>query len=354
MTEDKDVNDTADSSSAEDVNTPATSAEQTSQTAEQPDSQATETTAEPKQSKREALIAKLTAQEEKTDEETVDEDSGEQTPEVASETAEDGTPTKADETTETPAQPVDDGLLTERDKTFGEGAQARIRQLVREKKESDNLAAFGADILDRAQKAGIEPKAFVNWVDLGAVIQKDPAAGVKRLLGMAQQMGWKPEPQTVAPELATLVEKLEKDLEISDAAAAQIKKYLAPKPAAPAQQAPPVQEQNDEVIVKAREDRAVGEMNKIVGTYQKTIQPADWKVIDEEAAKELLKFKGAPPEMWPTLFQNAVELVIARRKAARPVTKTVTPTLRPTTSTSTTGATTYKNNRERVLDKYAK
>ncbi len=349
MNDNKDVNPAATSSPAEDVNKrTASSAEQTPQT------ETTPVDKTEKQSNREALIAKLTANKEQVSEEvepsTKPTGAAEGQPETGKNEPEPQTTEVAEPEPE--ADPSDAEI-----QHYSENAQKRIRQAIKGRKdteaklkESEGLAGFGADILGRAQSANIPPQMFVDWVDAGVDVYRNPAEGAKRLVKMAESLGYKA--QATLPDVEPLLKKLEEELEISPEAAkilrSRLKPAEAPNPPPQAHQhtqvqQPPQIDQNRLVM-----DKAARDMNQLGADFAKA-HGAAWPEIEKIAAKRLEAYRGAPPALWPNLFKDAVSAVVAERKAADP-TKSITRTLRPTTAPP--GKEAPKSNRERVLSKY--
>ncbi len=337
-----DVNEAVESSTTADVDT-ASSAEQAPVATEK-----TQKEVNPR-ANREALIAKMTAKEQDPADvdppadEAEDSETGSEAPET----------TPADSAEAAPEGKVDDDLTPE-DKHYSANAQNRIRTLAKKVKEQEGLAGFGGSIIDRAQKAGIPPKTFVDWVDLGADLYSNPQAHVAKLIGIAKQLGWQEPKQAEidTSSIEVLLKSLESDLEVSDKAASAIREKL--KTTKPVVQAPPVQAAQpavqQQVVDHSASNAAVAEIDKIATDFQKTMTPADWKLIEPEVMKKLEEFKGSPANIWPKLFRNAAITAIAERKAKAPQ-KQITRTLRPTT-TSVVNDSAPKSNRAKLLQKY--
>ncbi len=351
MNDDKDVNPAATSSPAEDVNSSsASSAEQTPQ----PEVPASK---EVKPSNREALIAKLTAKNEQAPEQ----DELEETPVAETETTPSEQPAATKDETPAPAatETADEPDPSDAEiQHYSENAQKRIRQAIKARKDTEAklkdaepLAGFGADILNRAQSANVPPQVFADWVDVGVEVYSNPQTGAQRLVKMAESLGYKTQGSAIPEGFDGFLKKLEEELEISPDAAKAIRSRLkpaeTPAPTPPAEASQPQRQtvDNNKLVM----DKAVRDMNQLSADMAKA-HGASWNEIEAAAAKRLEEFKGSPPSLWPNLFKNAVNLVVAERKAAAPPVKLQTKTLRPTTAPP--GKEAPKSNRARVLQKY--
>jgi hypothetical protein len=234
----------------------------------------------------------------------------------------------------------------------------KINRLLTETRELRPMAQGFKEIIDYCTENDFTPEDYKAWVALGAGINKGDEGALKRFQDLAAKV-LPPAPAAggLTPELDSWLIDQTRDLEISKATAAELRKRLgaapaaatpaapaaAPKPAAPA--APPTP-RADPIIV-ARQ-RATEEIGKATDEYEKRIGVANYKALEPRIMAELAKRKGRHPDAWPDIFRSVVETELAR--APKPA--QIGGTLRPGTSSAPASQPVFKSERERVIASY--
>lgn len=315
----------------------------------------------PEKSAREKLISKLIGEEEVKPSETDDEPvtPAATAPTDTVPTATDGNTPNSKKQNEPPAPAPEDDLVDVTNDTVkamkpGE-ARRKITRLIERVKTSESLAEGYKEIIDVCEQNGFSPDDYKAWVNIGVGVQQGDAKSIQALTAIAKKLGLSPEASpAMSPELDAWISKQAEDMEITSAAANELRKKLGPAqkaappaPVAPAPVAPVAPPQQQQTSDPAR-SRATQAMTRIADEYEKKIGSARFSELEPRIKAALAQRKGSHPDAWPDIFRSVVEAEIAKA----PKVVNVTTGLRPGTSTSPATPATFKSERERIIHKY--
>lgn len=269
--------------------------------------------------RREALIAQLTGQAPREDEE---EPEDEDPPET--EKGDQAAPPEEEEKPEDLENIPDEEMSQLKRRT-----RKRIehfRTELKKAREREPLAAYGEDIIAFAKENAIDPDNLGRWIHLGATVNKGGQEAIDALLKVAQNLGYQP-PQAAPPQeqtpkqdgklpdwLQDKVDSYDIDLEVAKDIARRLGSNAQPQtpatpppPAAPPAPAPtaPVGPSEADLAQGAQQLEAL--ISQAAAKY-----PADWDSRIYPAVKaKMAEFKGAPVQQWPRLFKLALESTVA-------------------------------------------
>lgn len=215
------------------------------------------------------------------------------------------------------AAPTEDTSYPDAKETaaYSPNAQRRIQQLVHARKKAESelaevrsAAQYKKDLDAKLNETGIKPEAFDEWMQLGVVVQTDPAAAAKVLGRLAKTLGYEPEPEKGTDSLDADLKALVDEDQMTEAAAKKVqatrKPVQAPPRSAPAATGMPL-------LTKKPEDGAQI-MLRLDTEFAKKYAGA-WDSMAAEVNTELTKYRGTPTHLWEQTIRDAVDRVVRRK-----------------------------------------
>lgn len=232
-------------------------------------------------------------------------------------------------------------------------ARRKINRLIKRVKENEPLAQGYREIITACEKNNFAPDDYRAWVGIGIGLQQGNPQAIEALKSVAAKAGVlaAPAPVGLTKEMDEFITSQVKNLEMSEAAAALLRKQLsasptpAPTPApapAPAQQPPQQQPHADPMVTSRR--RAEQAMDKITADFEQKIGAERYAEIEPRILTALKEHSGAHPDAWPSILRS----VIAAEVAKLPKPAAVNPSLRPG-RTGGSAAPTFKTERARTI-----
>ena len=310
-------------------------------------------------SRREALIAELTGNAPKQQEES-DEEEEEDGPD-GSGASDDSESEEADDSEDENLEEISDeekSKLKRRTRKRIEHFQAKLR----EAKEREPLAAYGEEIISFARENQINPDDLSRWVGLGAVVNRGGEEAVEAVLKVAEQLGWqRPDaaPQQREREeapadgklpgwLQAKVDSYDIDLETAQDIARRLPKPQPPQQQAPNPPAAPAPRAPQQDMAQREIEEGTHQIETLIAEASAKY-PADWeKRLFPQVKAKMAEFRGAPASQWPKLFKLALDNAVASTQKPP---KRERRAIAPSSGKSTSGGTKAKTPRERMLAK---
>jgi hypothetical protein len=233
-------------------------------------------------------------------------------------------------------------------------ARRKINRLITRYKEAAPLADLGREIIQACEKNGLSPDDYRAWVALGMGVSTGDENAIKQLVAFSQRFNQKPAdppPPAPADDTEAWLKKQVDEMNISPAAADELRKRLAPKAPPPAQPAvPPAapQRRGPAPEYAAAQQRAYADLDRIEAEYEKKLGTR-WQEVKPRVIEALKAKAGRHPDAWGDIYRSSIEAELARAPKPPPI----QPGLRPGTGASAgSGTPQFKSERERVIHSY--